>query len=82
MLTDVEKVSLNYGKQNQIDLDEITIVETKRYLKEGHFAPGSMAPKVEAAIKFIETGGEKAIISSLELAKRALVAKAGTTIHN
>ncbi|MDH5448408.1 MAG: carbamate kinase [Candidatus Bathyarchaeota archaeon] len=82
MLTDVEKVSINYGKSNQVDLDEITIVEAKRYLQEGHFALGSMAPKVEAAIKFLEARGEKAVISSLEMGRKALEGKAGTTIHS
>jgi carbamate kinase len=82
MLTDVEKVALNYGKPNQVNLDEMTVAEAKQYLKEGHFAPGSMAPKVEAAIKFIEAGGEKAVISSLEREKEALEGKAGTTIHS
>ncbi len=81
MLTDVEKVSLNYGKPNQVDLDEITLSDAKKYLRENHFAPGSMAPKVEAAIKFVEAGGKKAVISSLELAMKALEGKAGTTIH-
>ncbi len=82
MLTDVHKVSLNYGKPNQIDLDEMTSLEARRYLKESHFAPGSMAPKVEAAIKFLEAGGEKAVISSLEEGIKALEGKAGTTISN
>jgi len=81
MLTDIEKVSLNYGKPNQINIDRMTIVEAKRYLQEGHFAPGSMAPKVEAAIKFVEAGGEKAVISSLETGRKALKGTAGTTVH-
>lgn len=81
MLTDVEKVSLNYGKPGQIDLDEMTTSEAQQYLREGHFAPGSMGPKVEAAVKFVEAGGEKAVISSLELGRKALEGKAGTTIH-
>lgn len=81
MLTDVEKVSLNYGKPGQIDLDEMTTREAQQYLREGHFAPGSMGPKVEAAVKFVEAGGEKAVISSLELGRKALEGKAGTTIH-
>ncbi len=81
MLTDVEKVSLNYGKPGQIDLDEMTTSEAQQYLREGHFAPGSMGPKVEAAVKFVEAGGEKAVISSLESGRKALKGKAGTTIH-
>lgn len=82
MLTDVKKVSLNYGKPNQINLDKMTILEAKGYLEVGHFAPGSMAPKVEAAIKFVEAGGVKAVISSLEMCRKALEGKAGTTIYS
>lgn len=82
MLTDVEKVSLNYGKPNQTGLDDMTISEARRYLHEGHFAPGSMAPKVEAAVKFLEAGGRKAVISSLEKGRKALTGKAGTTIRS
>ncbi len=81
MLTDVEKVSLNYGKLSQVDLDEMTVSEAKRYLREGHFAKGSMAPKVEAAVKFLEAGGQKAVIASLEEAGKAIVGKAGTTVR-
>jgi len=80
MLTDVEKISLFYGKPNQVDLDTITSAEAREYLQEGHFAPGSMAPKVEAAIKFVEAGGEKAVISSLETGRKALRGMAGTTM--
>jgi len=81
MLTDVERVSLNYGKPSQIELDELTVEQAKRFMEEGHFAPGSMAPKVEASIKFVEAGGEKAVISSLEMGQKALRGEAGTTIH-
>ncbi|MGB9135405.1 MAG: carbamate kinase [Candidatus Bathyarchaeia archaeon] len=81
MLTDVAKVSLNYGKPSRVDLDEMTVAEAKRYLREGHFAKGSMAPKVEAAVKFLEAGGQKAVIASLEEAGKALVGKAGTTVR-
>ena len=81
MLTDVAKVSLNYGKPSQVDLDEMTVAEAKRYLREGHFAKGSMAPKVEAAVKFLKAGGQKAVIASLGEAGKAIVGKAGTTIR-
>lgn len=81
MLTDVERVFLNYGKPNQIELDDITVDQAKRFMKEGHFAPGSMAPKIEASIKFVEAGGEKAVISSLEMGQKALRGEAGTTIQ-
>ncbi len=80
MLTDVEKISLNYRKPRQMDLNKITTKKARHYLQEGHFAPGSMAPKVKAAIKFVEAGGEKAIIASLETGRRALKGRAGTTI--
>jgi carbamate kinase len=80
LLTDVSKVFLNYGKPGQTALSKMTIAEAKRYLREGQFAQGSMAPKVEAAIKFLEAGGKEAIISSLEEAGKALAGKAGTTI--
>jgi carbamate kinase len=82
MLTDVENVSLNYGKVDKINLDKMTIHEAQRYLQEGHFPPGSMGPKIEAAIKFVQSGGEKAVISSLEKAWQALEGTAGTTIHS
>lgn len=81
MLTDVDMIALNYGMANQVDLEEMTIDEAKKYLREGHFAPGSMAPKVEAGIRFLEKGGERAIVTSLETARKALQSKAGTTIH-
>ncbi len=63
ILTQVEKVALNYGKPNQKDLDKLTIEEAKRYLAEGQFPPGSMGPKIEAAIEFLENGGEEVIIT-------------------
>lgn len=80
MLTDVARVCLNYGRPEQVGLDEMTVAEAKQYLREGHFAEGSMAPKVEAAIRFLEAGGKKAVIASLEEAGRALAGKAGTTV--
>ncbi|MCZ7392671.1 MAG: carbamate kinase [Candidatus Methanoperedens sp.] len=80
ILTDVEKVALNFGKENQLDLDEITVKDAKRYIKEGHFGKGSMEPKVVAAVRFIKSGGEVAIISSLEKALAALEGKAGTRV--
>lgn len=82
MLTDVEKVSLNYGKADKIDLDKLTIHEAQRYLHDGHFPSGSMGPKIEAAIMFLQSGGKKAVISSLERAREALEGTAGTTIQS
>jgi len=79
ILTDVEKVALNYGTRNQKDLDVVLVKEAKKYIKEGHFKPGSMKPKVEACIRFLEYGGEKAIITSIDKLEDALLGKAGTT---
>ena len=82
MLTDVEKVAINFGRPNQKDLDDITVTEAVRYLSEGQFPLGSMGPKIEAAIRFIKGGGEKVIVTSLESAREALAGKAGTLIHS
>lgn len=82
ILTAVEKVSINFKKPDQKDLDAITPVEARQYMAEGHFAPGSMLPKIEAAVKFVESKpGRKAIITSLDKAALALEGKAGTTIQ-
>lgn len=80
ILTDVERAALNYGKDNQVDLDEITVSEAERYAGEGHFGKGSMEPKVLSAVRFIKSGGKAAIISSLDKAIEALEGKAGTRI--
>ncbi|MFZ3058432.1 MAG: carbamate kinase [Candidatus Methanoperedens sp.] len=80
ILTDVEKAALNYGKDNQADLDEITVSEAERYIEEGHFGKGSMEPKILAALRFIKSGGKTSIISSLDKALPALLGIAGTRI--
>lgn len=81
ILTAVEKVSINFKKPDQKDLDTLSVAEAKRYIAEGHFAPGSMLPKIEAAVKFVESKpGRRAIITSLDQAALALEGKAGTTI--
>lgn len=80
IITDVEKVKLNYGKPNEKDISEMNIKQAKRYLEEGHFLDGSMAPKVRACIRFLEWGGSKAIITSLDKAVEALEGKTGTLI--
>jgi len=78
--TTVEKVALNFGKPNQRWLDEMTVAQAKRYLAEGHFAPGSMGPKIQAVIDFLEHGGKQALITSPENIERALEGKTGTRI--
>jgi carbamate kinase len=80
ILTEVDNVALNFGKPNQQALSRVTIAETKQYLADGHFPAGSMGPKVEAALAFMEDGGEKVIITSIEKAAAALDGNAGTII--
>jgi carbamate kinase len=78
ILTDVEKVFLNFGTPKQRALDLVRLEEAKAYQKEGHFSPGSMGPKVEACLRFLDFGGERAIITSLDKASSALEGKTGT----
>jgi carbamate kinase len=79
--TAVEKVALNYGKPDQKWLDKITLADAKKYLAEGiHFAKGSMAPKMQAIIWFLEAGGKEAIITNPENIGRALKGETGTHI--
>lgn len=80
ILTDVSQVVLDYRRPGERPLERLTVVEARRYLAEGQFAPGSMGPKVEAAVRFIEGGGEEAIISSLAQAAEALEGRSGTRI--
>lgn len=80
ILTDVERVALHYGTPEQVDLQRLSVEEAKRYLSQGEFPPGSMGPKIEAAINFLENGGQRAIIASLDQAQQALEGKAGTQI--
>ncbi len=78
--TAVEKVYLNYGEPSQRPLDHLTVAEAKEYLREGHFPPGSMGPKIEAAIQFLEGGGQEALITSPENLLRAMKGETGTRI--
>ncbi|MFF2176116.1 carbamate kinase [Lysinibacillus sp. NPDC058147] len=79
MLTDVPNVYINFGKENEQKLNQITIKEAEQYVAEGQFPPGSMLPKMQAAIEFAKLGKE-AIICSLDQAVAALEGKAGTRI--
>jgi carbamate kinase len=78
--TAVEKVYLNFGKPDQKPLDKITVGEAKKYLEEGHFAKGSMEPKIKAVIEYLENGGKKAIITDPPNIMRAINGETGTTI--
>ena len=79
ILTDVEKVAINFRKSDQQELSKVSIEEAKRYIEEGHFAAGSMGPKVKAALQFVEAGGKQAIITRLECAIDAIDGKTGTS---
>ncbi|MEM3021988.1 MAG: carbamate kinase [Candidatus Bathyarchaeia archaeon] len=79
-LTDVDAVRLNYGKANEIKIGRISVSEVERYYLEGHFPPGSMGPKVLAAMRFVRRTGNRAIITSLEKAVDALEDRAGTIV--
>jgi carbamate kinase len=79
--TSVEKVALNFGTPDQQWVDHLTLSEAKQYLEEGvHFKKGSMAPKIQASIWFLENGGEKAIITDPPNMARALAGETGTHI--
>lgn len=79
--TAVEKVAINFGKPNQQWLDKMTLAEAKQYLAEGtHFAKGSMAPKIQAIVWFLENGGQQALITNPENIGRALKGETGTWI--
>jgi len=80
ILTGVDRVAINYKKANQIDLPKLNAAEAKRYLEEGQFPKGSMGPKIQAAINFLEKGGEKVIITSIENAVDAINNNTGTII--
>jgi carbamate kinase len=80
VLTDIEKAKLNFGKPNESPIDKLTAKDASKYLAEGHFLAGSMGPKVKACIRFIEWGGQEAIITSLDKAVDAIDGKTGTHI--
>ena len=82
ILTAVEKVALNFGKPEEKWLNELSVEEAKQYIQEGHFAPGSMLPKVEAAVDFAGSKpGRTALITLLEKSREAIQGKTGTMIH-
>ncbi len=80
ILTGVEKVSINFGKENQQDLDNLNIEDANRYLEEGQFPKGSMGPKIRASIFFLEKGGKEVLITSIDKIVDAFNGKTGTII--
>jgi carbamate kinase len=78
--TAVEQVYLNFRQPNQEAIDTMTVSEARRYLDEGHFAKGSMAPKIAAVIRYLEAGGKRAIITDPEHITAALQGKTGTHV--
>ena len=78
--TDVPGVALHYGEKDQKFLRTLTMKDASLYLKEGHLPPGSMGPKVEAAVEFIRNGGERAVITSIETIEEAVHGTAGTEV--
>jgi carbamate kinase len=77
--TGVEKVALNFNKPDQRWLDRVTLAEARQYIQEGQFAPGSMLPKVEAVVRFLERGGPQALITDPQNIARALRGETGTS---
>lgn len=83
ILTAVEKVAINWGKENQEWLSDLTVEQAKAYIREEQFAKGSMLPKVEAAIRFAESGeGRHALITLLDKAAAGIAGETGTVIHS
>ena len=82
ILTAVEKVALNFGKPDEKWLEDVSVEEAEQYIKEGHFAPGSMLPKVEAAVEFAGSKpGRTALITLLEKSRDAIQGRTGTMFH-
>jgi len=80
MLTGVERVALDFGKPTQRSIERLTAAEARKHLADGQFPPGSMGPKIAAALQFIERGGPRAVITSLDKLDLALDGRAGTAI--
>ncbi|MEM7041398.1 MAG: carbamate kinase [Pseudomonadota bacterium] len=80
ILTAIRKVAIHFGTPEQRELDRVSLSELKAYRSAGHFPPGSMGPKIDAAIRFIEGGGEQVIICHIDEAQLALQGQAGTTV--
>ena len=80
ILTAVPRVAINFGKPDQRELERVSLSDIRSYHADGHFPPGSMGPKIEAAIRFLESGGRRVVITSLNTAVPALRGETGTHI--
>ena len=80
ILTDIDNVFINYGKKNQKEVHQLSLKDARKYFSQGQFPPGSMGPKVEAAIDFVEATGREVLITSMRAVREALEGKAGTFI--
>ncbi|MBI1912445.1 MAG: carbamate kinase [Deltaproteobacteria bacterium] len=80
-LTQIDRVYLNFGKPDQTGLSELSVEDARKYMNAGQFAAGSMGPKIEAAIEFLEGGGKEVIITTPELIEEAMQGRAGTRIY-
>jgi len=78
--TAVEQVALNFGKPDQMTIGQMTVAEAQQYIAEGHFAPGSMLPKIQSALGFLKNGGQEVIITAPEFIKEAVTMGRGTHI--
>jgi carbamate kinase len=77
----LERVALNYNTPQQVELERLTLDEAQQYLREGQFPPGSMGPKIEAAVEFVERSGDRAVVCRPEVVVEALAGRAGTVIE-
>ena len=80
ILTSVDNVAINFGLENQKDIEDVSLAQIKKYHADGHFPAGSMGPKIDAAIRFLENGGEMVTITSFKNAGKAIHGEAGTRI--
>mgnify|MGYP003117177368 CR=1 FL=1 len=80
IVTAISRVAINFGKPDQRELAEVSVADLKRFHAQGQFPPGSMGPKIEAAIRFIEGGGKRAIIGHLNEIMPALLGETGTHV--
>ena len=82
ILTDVRTVFLNFGQKNEAPIHRMTVRDAEKHLKDRQFAPGTMEPKISAAVNFIKRGGERVLISAIDSVAEALSGQTGTVITN